>query len=303
MNQLVHRSNGMQQNRHPTTTTTEFKNLLVRYIGAMWLMTACTQTVFEQTPTLPTHQAPEPSVLQVTSNSTPTTDCVALGVGDASHCASLEANILASTVRVVILSRLEVTANGRKTDWHDGYATVKDGRYLVTHNHFGLPLSVYDDELTEQWLNFVLFRSDGRYLMQTHATAISLVGVGQETLIFDFGEVKGIGLLEQLGLRSAEFSTLDQHLLTADTVIGQIDWDGKSAHVNWAAVDSVTTMDGTDVVRLDSCIKLGASGGGVFLEGEHIGNNWTRQRGCVIAPDRPSTHHSTAALNEPALTR
>ena len=52
-------------------------------------------------------------------------------------CQAMEQEIMDSTVRIMMFTSLmQVEGFCCKTVIGNGYATVKDGRYLVTHNHF-----------------------------------------------------------------------------------------------------------------------------------------------------------------------
>ena len=61
-------------------------------------------------------------------------------------CTEMEADILAVTVRLVFREyALDGTGKFIQVDSSIGHGTVVDGRYLLTHNHYGLSLEESDD--------------------------------------------------------------------------------------------------------------------------------------------------------------
>ncbi len=79
--------------------------------------------------------------------------------------------------------------------------------------------------------------------------------------------------------------------------VAQVNWDEQQAFVQWSSIKAVTTAEGTNVVTVEECLVPGSSGGGVFVDGIHIGNNWFRSQGCIEHNSDISTLYSTAALN------
>ena len=64
-------------------------------------------------------------------------------VANAEICRQIEEVILQSTVRVRIETWVVKSGeSGYEFGYSMGHATLKDGRYLVTHNHFNVPLPV-----------------------------------------------------------------------------------------------------------------------------------------------------------------
>ena len=55
-------------------------------------------------------------------------------------CAELDQQILDSTVRIQMHSWVDAAGQPVLTPGRISHATIKDGRYLVTHNHFQHPL-------------------------------------------------------------------------------------------------------------------------------------------------------------------
>jgi len=83
--------------------------------------------------------------------------------------------------------------------------------------------------------------------------------------------------------------------------VAQLDWDGRTARVDWVRVDRVLGDGEGTILVLDSCIKVGASGGGVFWNGVHIANNLSRSTDCQLDPGPGLQQYSKAALNPPAV--
>jgi hypothetical protein len=79
--------------------------------------------------------------------------------------------------------------------------------------------------------------------------------------------------------------------------VALIDWDKAETWVVWGRVELVQEEDGLPVARVDHFIEKGSSGGGVFLNGVHIGNN----RGRIIQTNRRTDEEqrrlSLVALN------
>jgi hypothetical protein len=46
--------------------------------------------------------------------------------------------------------------------------------------------------------------------------------------------------------------------------------------VVWTRVRDLVPDNGQQLLHLENFIQLGASGGGVYVDGFHIGNNWSR---------------------------
>jgi hypothetical protein len=124
---------------------------------------------------------------------------------------------------------------------------------------------------------------------------------GSETLLLEFTDNDGRGLFESLGVPSADFMAGEEASVAAESTMAQINWDQNQAHVQWTHVQAVFNEGSTPVVRLADCLIPGASGGGVFLNGAHIANNWSRSVGCGEANYDEALHHSTAALNSAEL--
>jgi hypothetical protein len=201
--------------------------------------------------------------------------CVRPGPGEVAQCRELERQMLASTVRI----EWHVWTINNKTrfgpvDGGIGYATIKAGRYLVTHNHPGIPLS---QPSAGTFITISVFDAQGDPVwMAAPMSTVTIVAQEAETLVLDFGAFGGAGLFATLGLPSAEFATWESLPLQAGMEVAQIDWDGAQAHVEWTAIDAMATSGGTPRLELANSVEIGASGGGVFWNGYHIANTWFR---------------------------
>jgi hypothetical protein len=212
-----------------------------------------------------------------------------------SHCAQLEAQILSSTVRVYFETWV-VTAgeDGYMMSASVGHATVKDGRYLVTHNHTGIPLSIRERAGDpDSYTQVFLYDAAGELRHKGPLSDFSIVVEDMETLVLAHKEENYLGAL---GFRSAAFKSCSQLELAVGMEVAQIDWDGESSRVDWVPVSDFIVDTGVSRIILADGAKVGASGGGIFLQGFHIANNWRIEEkldnlGNVIS------QISTAALN------
>jgi hypothetical protein len=84
--------------------------------------------------------------------------------------------------------------------------------------------------------------------------------------------------------------------------VAQIDWDGSSSHINWVTIEAVNTDSVIPNVKLSDCLNSGASGGGVFWRGHHIGNNLSRSFKCNPELDFGTAYHSKVVLNSELVT-
>jgi hypothetical protein len=186
------------------------------------------------------------------------------------RCNQLEQQILASTVRLVWqIDDWDEEARETDTFNTNSHATVKQGRYLVTHNHL---------DPTWTLVGVSIYRANGELIWQTLMTNVSVVLQDTETVVYDFGTLNGQGLFTALGVPSAQFASWHDLSVQTGMEVAQVDWNGATAHVDWVTINSVTTDDGTPSIELDNYARNGASGGGIFLNGCHIANNWYRVR-------------------------
>lgn len=178
-----------------------------------------------------------------------------------------------------------------------GYGTVKEGRYLVTHNHFSPPFPKNPDvDAAAIYGQVQIYNAAGSKLAELPYDRVKIVMQGEETLALDFGERDGIGFFEALQFASAEFLDGQDVPLVPHTVLAQVDWDGRKARVDWTTVLRVDVVEGVTRFVVADPLMVGASGGGLFWHGYHVANNWTTvtahdQTGAIIGG------YSTAALN------
>lgn len=178
-------------------------------------------------------------------------------------------NILRSTVRVHLQAwRMVEDESGFYLDESIGHATLRDDNVLVTHNHYPL--------LEEQDLviSVAFFATDGRPLFFAPLRDFEIRQAGPETLHFvlkhDFLAQK----LDESGIIPAQFADWQDLNLQPGSTVAQIDWDGKTSRVDWISIEQVIDSDGVPRLVVDDGVMQGASGGGLFVDGRHIANNW-----------------------------
>jgi hypothetical protein len=176
------------------------------------------------------------------------------------------------------------------------------GRYLATHNHFKFPLTVTAANDEEGYLAISLRRADGTLILdEAPLDAIRIVHADSQTLVLEFLNDQGEGLFAALGLPSADFIDWRPANLQPGMELAQIDWDGQQAHVDWVRIDAVQSEEELPQLQVDNFARFGCSGGGVFWNGRHIGNNWARSIEENLATDEITRRYSIAALNSRAV--
>ncbi len=260
--------------------------VLLNVIGYLLVRQAYTiENPIVERVTTPNEFAARPQVSFGPSCSDPTPAMVA-------GCQALADRILASTVRLELTTTKQ---DGRGNELLTGHGTVLAGRYVLTHNHYGLTPEEFGDG---RLLSLSIYRADGGMAVKDMLpTSFSVTVLAAETLLLDFGDFSGRGLFDVVGLASAEFTAGDVVSLQLGNEVAQIDWDGVRAHVVWARVTAVNTENGAPYVELDSFVEQGASGGGVFYNGIHIANNWLRNTDFRADTGKILRRHSLAALN------
>lgn len=214
-------------------------------------------------------------------------------------CQAMEQEILNSTVRLLLYTPLiHVEGFGMRIVNGMGHATIKDGRYLVTHNHYDDTIfSMLQQGDPDNMITIDIIDTNGEFIMQVPAQTISVIVVDKETLVFDFGETDGVDFFIAHDLPSAKFASQPSMPFQPGMEVAQIDWDGASTHIDWTTIEEVKSKEGTPIVKLSNCIKLGASGGGVFWQGFHLGNNWSKSSECGEENASESSLYSSVALN------
>ena len=188
------------------------------------------------------------------------------------ECQQMGADILSSTVRLSLqLWRVNDDESGFHLDESTGHATLKDGRYLITHNHYNLLANINDPDAS---VSVVIHSANGTPIAKMPLTDFNITQVGDETLMFEMKYEYGRNKLTEAGITSATFSDWQTAKLQSGMEVAQVDWDGNTTHINWATITDIITEDGVPRLVLDSGVTEGGSGGGVFWNGLHIANNW-----------------------------
>lgn len=214
-------------------------------------------------------------------------------------CQEMEQMILSTTLRIEIKTWIiYIEGQGHASLFSNGHGTVMDGRYLLTHNHFRLPLlELLADDFNGSLATITLYTADGKLLWQGPLTTAAVAYDDAETLLIEFLDKDGHGLFDSLGVPSANFLTVGKQQISPGATVAQVNWDNEQAFVQWTEIEAALSDDGTPVVKLTDCLVPGSSGGGVFLDGEHFANNWSTSGGCFEAAGDEALLHSTAALN------
>ncbi|MDX1415581.1 MAG: hypothetical protein R3293_15405 [Candidatus Promineifilaceae bacterium] len=245
-------------------------------------------------------------VVPILSNHTDTVSadsyppCVAEKPELIERCAEIEQRILSSTLRIEIdLWLLEDKDQSRyRSISSKGHGTVINGNHLLTHNHFQLPaheIPVNDDD--GQLATLTLLRADGRRLWRGHLAEIKVAFQASESLLLEFAAENSRPFFEALGVPALDFSVPTLSSIAPGTAVAQINWDKQQAFVQWTQITAVDTTGDTPIVRLADCIVTGASGGGMFVDGFHLGNNWLLQKSCDGTTPHGADYRSTVALN------
>jgi hypothetical protein len=186
----------------------------------------------------------------------------------------IEEQILNATVRFYIETWVVAPGDsGYTIDSASGHGTLKDGGYLVTHNHFSTPPSGQSHKQDSSAYSIVtLANSEGETLFRAPLSDFKVVWEDPETLVITH---KDSDLFERLGFVPAEFQEWSSLPLEAGMEVAQVDWDGETTRVDWTTVQKVSVDEGTPRLVLVDEVMSGASGGGIFWQGYHIANNWS----------------------------
>jgi hypothetical protein len=221
---------------------------------------------------------------------------------------AMERQILSATVRIQLHGRIEIEDgyNAQLVNGTLSHATIVKDRYLVTHNHFGIPLSQavqYGRYSNGGFTGVSLYSVGGETLLdQAPITAFTVAAEYAETTLLDFGVIDGQGFFARAGLRSARFTTWEQIELDQDTEVAQIDKDEQgNTTVVWTQIRDVLPDQELSLLQLENFIQLGASGGGVYIDGFHIGNNWSRIPLVDADTGEVLSGYSVVALNADSL--
>lgn len=226
-----------------------------------------------------------------------TTSCAPPDITDVDRCQQLESEILDVTLRLEIsVKKLAGNSSAGLTSISVGHATVVGGRFLVTHNHFAQSSG---ESYSSQLLTLSAYRADGSLAIhQAPSHTFQVFSAGPQTLVFDFGQYDGQGALDYMGIASARLGAWDELGLRPGMEVAQVNWDGQKTHVDWVRVSTVGLENGASVLQLDNYVEPGASGGGVFFAGYHIGNNWFRNIDRHFITGKILRLWTVAALND-----
>ena len=97
---------------------------------------------------------------------------------------------------------------------------------------------------------------------------------GPETRVFEMKYGYMWRIFEEKGLSSARFDRWQDLDLQPGTTVAQVDLNGSVTRVDWVVVEEIITTSGVPRLVLSDGVAKGGSGGGVFLNGIHIANNW-----------------------------
>lgn len=228
------------------------------------------------------------------------TSCVTPDAASAERCKDMEASILDVTLRLELaVKNLGDKGSGKPITVIIAHATVVGGRFLVTHNHFAISPDEHNDS---QLLTLSAYHADGTPAVhQAPAHTFRVFSAGEQTLVFDFGQYGGQGAFDYMRMASAQMGTWQGLGLRPGMEVAQVDWDGQTTHVDWVRVSGIELDTGIPALQLENYVAPGASGGGVFYAGHHIGNNWFRRVYRQASTAEIVGKRTVAALNETSL--
>ncbi len=200
--------------------------------------------------------------------------------------------ILASTVRL----ELHGISGGI------GHGTVIGGRYLITHNHYPATGAILRNGGEGMVTAVSVLKANGDVILLNAPLSYFTVLVEEpEMLVLDFQAYSGVGFFDSLGVPSAELRGAADPLPRPGNEVAQVDWDGTAARVIWARVTVIQPEGGLQSIELDTYVQQGASGGGIFYNGVHIANNWSRNIDRLADTGEIVRQYSVAALNTPQV--
>lgn len=189
----------------------------------------------------------------------------------AQACREMEEEILQATAQVSIeVWRVREDESGYDVLCSCGHATVKEGSFLVTHNHHSVPLSIRLGE-EDVYESVVISNAAGERLFRAPLTDFEVEWEDAGAMVLGY---KDEGLFEELGFRSAEFGGWPAEGLGPGAEVAQVDWDGSETRVDWVTVEELKLEGDLPRLVMGDDVMAGASGGGVFFHGAHIATNW-----------------------------
>lgn len=183
----------------------------------------------------------------------------------------------------------------------EGHGTVVNGRFLITHNHHTIPLSLSETGLDPDiYTRLFIFNTDGELINTLPFTDFQIGLREPQMLLLVYVGEKSETPFGTVGLGVEQVLAGTAVLLEPGVEIAQIDWDGSSTHVDWTVVTAVYPQHIPPCLELDHQPQFGASGGGIFWLGQHIGNTWLKGSRSSAA-NGTICQYSKAALNSPEL--
>lgn len=216
-------------------------------------------------------------------------------------CREFEQRILAATVRLEWREwDKDEAGHYRYVGGNIGFGTIKAGRYVITHNHIRLPLT---GQSSTSEIKISVVTADGTYIWQNvPISAVAIAMQQAQTLTLDFGPEAETKLFGPHGLISAEFADWQSLPLRPGLEVAQVDWNGRVVQIDWVPIDTVAVVEGLPRLELANFVAKGASGGGVFWHGYHIGNNWSRVTTYQKRDAQIVRRYSIVALNPAQVT-
>ena len=249
---------------------------------------------------------------QLTPASMPQTPTPAPACADptpeiAAACEAQVAQILNATVRIELeyWSEGQIVAETGSTQYEvaeaTSHATLINKRYLITHNHFPISPRELKEDASGPRLRLSLYTIQGEAILRGASLRnFDVVAEWPETLVLDFRE-SGEVLFKAFGVRSMPVATTAVTHLPAGTEVAQINWDSATTWVEWVHIERITAEQDVTQIILSSSVRKGASGGGVFWNGQHIGNNWTTNEVRNSTNGKVIDTFSVAAVNSEML--
>lgn len=159
----------------------------------------------------------------------------------------------------------------------EGHGTVVNGRFLITHNHHTIPLSLsetgFDPDI---YTRLLVFNAAGDLVNILPLTDFQIALREPQTLLLAYVGDKTDSPFGTMGLKVEQVQVGTAVLLEPDAEVAQINWDGQTTWVEWPRVTAVYPQHEPPCMELASQPQLGASGGGIFWQGQHIGNTWLK---------------------------
>ncbi len=210
--------------------------------------------------------------------------CADPSAADQPGCVALEQSILQSTVRFQVVWWIpQAGGNGFDDLRRIGHGTVLPGCRLLTHNHFDIPLPPLAPPGVQT--DFYFYDVADTFVGRSHQVTIVLAD--KETLVLALAGGDQDCPLGDLASHPARFAQQPSVAVTGATEAAQIDWDGARSFVSWKPIVAVVAEDGVERVVLEGPVKLGASGGGVYVDGRYVATTWTRVTYRLAATKEP----------------